>query len=73
MGAKYANYSRHPSVQHYLIVFMEDRLAVLHSRGDGEMLKSRIAKEGEKLTIDPPGLDLAVSDFFAGLDGAFAD
>ena len=73
MGAKYANYFRHPSVQHYLLLFIEGRLAILHSRGEGEVLKSRIAREGDSLTLDPPGIEVAVSDFFAGLDSAFAD
>jgi Uma2 family endonuclease len=73
MGAKYANYFRHPSVQHYLLLFIEGRLAILHSRGEGEVLKSRIAREGDRLTLDPPGIEVAVSDFFAGLDSAFAD
>jgi Uma2 family endonuclease len=73
MGAKYANYFRHPAVQHYLILFIEGRLCVLHSRGEGELLKSRIAREGDRLTLDPPGIEVAVADFFAGLDGAFAE
>ncbi len=73
MAVKYANYFRHPSVQHYLIVFIENRIAVLHSRSEGEMLKSRIAREGDRLTLDPPGIEVAVSDLFAGLDSAFAD
>ena len=46
---------------------------MLHSRDEGEVLKSRIAREGDGLTLDPPGIEVAVSDFFAGLDGAFAD
>jgi Uma2 family endonuclease len=73
IGAKYANYFRHPSVQHYLILFIETRLALLHSRAEDETLKSRIAREGDRLTLDPPGIEVAVSDFFAGLDTAFAD
>ena len=46
---------------------------MLHSRGEGELLTSRIAREGDGLMLDPPGIEVAVSDFFAGLDGAFAD
>ncbi len=73
MEVKYANYFRHPSVQHYLILFIETRLALLHSRAEDETLKSRIAREGDRLTLDPPGIEVAVSDLFAGLDSAFAD
>ncbi len=73
MGVKYANYFRHPSVQHYLILFIENRIAVQHSRGEGDMLKSRIAGIGDRLTLDPPGIAVAVSDLFADLDTAFAD
>jgi Uma2 family endonuclease len=73
IAEKYANYFRHPSVQHYLILFIEKRIAILHSRAEGEMLKSRIARDGDRLTFDPPGIEVAVSDFFAGLDTALAD
>ncbi len=73
MAEKYANYFRHPSVQHYIILFIENRIALLHSRDEGEVLKSRIAREGGRLRLDPPGIEFAVSDFFAGLDSAFAD
>jgi Uma2 family endonuclease len=73
VGLKYAHYFRHPGVQHYLILFTENRLALLHSRSEGETLKSRIARDGDRLTFDPPGIEVAVSDFFAGLDTAFAD
>jgi Uma2 family endonuclease len=73
IAVKYANYFRHPGVQHYLILFIENRIAVLHSRAEGETLRSRIAREGDRLALDPPGIEVAVSDFFAGLDSAFAD
>jgi Uma2 family endonuclease len=73
IAEKYANYFRHPSVQHYLILFIDKRIAILHSRSEGETLKSRIAREGDRLSLDSPGIEVAVSDFFAGLDSAFAD
>jgi hypothetical protein len=34
---------------------------------------SRIVREGDRLTLDPPGIEVAVSDFFAGLDTTFGD
>ncbi len=72
-AAKFTNYFRHPSVQHYLIAIMEDRSVIQHSRGEGDRLMSRIARDGDRLTLDPPGIEIAVSDFFAGLDTAFVD
>jgi hypothetical protein len=54
-------------------VFIETRLAILHSRSEDETLKSRIAREGDRLTLDPPGIEVADSDFFAGLGTAFGD
>ena len=48
MGAKNANYFRHPAVQHYLILFIEGRLCVLHSRDEGELLKSRAQGTGRQ-------------------------
>ncbi len=73
IAVKYANYFRHPGVQHFLLLFIETRIVLLHSRSGDETLRSRIAREGDRLTLDPPGIEAAVSDFFAGLDSAFAD
>ena len=70
---KFTNYFRHPGVRHYLIAVMEDRSVIQHSRAEGDRLTSRIARDGDRLTLDPPGMEVAVSDFFAGLDTAFAD
>jgi Uma2 family endonuclease len=73
LAVKYASYFRHPSVLHYLILFLDSRFALHHSRDSGETLRTRIAKEGDRLKFDPPGIEVAVSDLFAGLDSAFAD
>ena len=48
---KFTNYFRHPGVQHYLIAVMENRTVIQHSRGEGDMLKSRIARDGDRLTL----------------------
>jgi Uma2 family endonuclease len=72
-AVKFTSYFRHPGVQHYLIVVMEDRSVIQHSRAGGDKAMSRIARDGDRLTLDPPGIEVAVSDFFAGLDSAFAD
>jgi len=73
LAVKFTNYFRHPGVQHYLIAVMEEKSVIQHSRaGDGKLM-SRIARDGDRLTLDPPGIEVSVSDFFAGLDSAFAD
>lgn len=72
-AVKFANYFRHPGVLHYLIAVMENRSVIQHSRAEGDKLMSRIVREGDRLVLDPPGINVAVSDFFAGLDSAFTD
>jgi len=73
IGAKYANYFRHPSLQHYLILFTEEQMATLHTRAGPGLLTSRVAGLEDSLTLYPPGITLAVSDLFGDLDQAFAD
>ena len=73
LALKLANYFRHPGVQHYLIVVLENRTVIQHSRGEGEALRTRIGDLGDRLLLDPPGLAIAVSDLFGDLDTAFAD
>jgi hypothetical protein len=64
LAVKFTNYFRHPGVQHYLIVVMENRTVIQHSRSEGDTLKTRIAGPGDRLTFDPPGIAVAVSDLF---------
>ncbi len=73
LAVKFTNYFRHPSVEHYLVVVLENRTVIQHSRSEGDTLKTRIAGAGDRLTFDPPGIAVAVSDLFGDLDGAFAD
>jgi Uma2 family endonuclease len=73
LAVKFTNYFRHPCVQHYLIAVLENRTAIQHSRGEGGILTSRIGGIGDRLTFDPPGLSIAVSDLFGDLDSSFAD
>ncbi len=73
LAVKFTNYFRHPGVQHYLVVVLENRTVIQHSRAEGDTLKTRIAAIGDRLTFDPPGIAVAVSDLFAGLDSGFAD
>ncbi len=72
LAVKFTNYFRHPGVQHYLVVVLENLTVIQHSRG-GDALITRIAGAGGTMTFDPPGIEIAVSDLFAGLDSGFAD
>jgi Uma2 family endonuclease len=60
---KLADYFRVASIAHYLIVDLE-RSHVLHYRRqpDGTIIVT-IVKDGE-LLFDPPGITIAVADFF---------
>lgn len=65
---KFADYFRVPSIQHYLVVLI-GRRQVTHHRREGERIVSDILPATAPLRLDPPGLSLAVADFFADLGG----
>src|SRR5208337_3253909 len=56
LAVKFTNYFRHPGVQHYLVVVLENRTIIQHSRADGDTLRTRIAGIGDRVTFDPPGI-----------------
>ena len=60
---KLAGYFSLPSVMHYLILNPETRRGVHHKRGQGELIETRLLREGA-LRLDPPGLALDVADLF---------
>jgi Uma2 family endonuclease len=61
---KLSLYFRLPSVAHYLIVDIGQRVILHHARSTGDTaLTRRIVREGT-VTLDPPGLELAVADVF---------
>lgn len=62
-GAKLAGYFRLPSMRHYLILQPEARVLIHHRRDAEGGITTRILCDG-RLTLDPPGLDLAVADLF---------
>ena len=64
-SAKVVGYFRLPSVAHYLIVDPTRPLILHHTRAAGEAIGTRIVREGI-ITLDPPGLELAVADVYAG-------
>ncbi|KQO87224.1 hypothetical protein ASF36_07565 [Methylobacterium sp. Leaf90] len=63
-GTKLMGYFRLPSLQHYLILDTERRTVIHHRRSTGDLIETRIAASGD-LSLDPPGLKLAVASLFA--------
>lgn len=60
---KLQGYFRVASIHHYLIVDPDKRLVICHSREHDDVVATRIATAGQ-IALDPPGLTLAVADFF---------
>jgi Uma2 family endonuclease len=63
-GVKLAGYFSLPSLTHYLILDADSRTAIHHKRGPGDLIETRILKDGQ-LRLDPPGLEIPVQDMFA--------
>ncbi len=64
MRDKLAGYFILPSVEHYLIIDPDEQLIVHHTRGQGDVRGTRLVREGE-LRLNPPGIAVAVAEFFA--------
>ena len=63
IGIKLTRYFLNESIQHYLIVVIEDRKIIHHQcAADGE-IRTRIFASGD-LVLDPPGLVVPVADVF---------
>jgi len=60
---KLQGYFRVAGLQHYLVVDPDKRLIIHHARGHGDVIGTRIVSAGD-LALDPPGLIVAVEDFF---------
>lgn len=68
MGTKLVEYAALPSLQHYVVVVIEDRLVIHHRRTSGSELITRPLRAGD-LTLDPPGLVLPIAKMFEVLQG----
>jgi Uma2 family endonuclease len=67
MSAKLEAYFTLPSVQHYIIADPDKPLLIVHSRGTGDALTTRlIADRTARLSLDPPGLDVDLTEVLAG-------
>lgn len=63
-GAKLLDYFRVPSIRHYLIVHTKRRAVIHHRRRDDGGIETALAAGGQ-LALDPPGISVAVEDFYA--------
>lgn len=63
-SAKLAGYFRLSSVMHYVIVDPDGPPVIHHARSEGETILTRIVHDGT-LALDPPGIELAIGDFFS--------
>lgn len=61
---KLQGYFRVPSICHYLIIDPDKLLVIHHARGHDDVVGTRIVTNGQ-ITLDPPGVSLAVAGFFA--------
>ena len=68
-GSRLEGYFSLPSVEHYLILDPDSRVAIHHARGEAGVILTRILHEGA-LRLEPPGLDLQVADLFGPADSA---
>jgi Uma2 family endonuclease len=66
-GTKLADYFRLPSVRHYLVVQPETRRVIHHAGAEAGEIATRILHEGAALTLDPPGIEVSISEFFSAL------
>ena len=62
-GRKLSGYFSLPSVQHYLILDPERRVAIHHKRGHGDAIETRVLTEG-LARLHPPGFEVAVEALF---------
>lgn len=62
-GRKLSGYFSLASLEHYLILDPERRVAIHHKRGQGDAIETRVLSEGA-VKLDPPGFEVAVEALF---------
>lgn len=62
-GPKLSGYFSLPSVEHYLILDPERRVAIHHKRGRGDAIETRVLASGAA-KLDPPGFDVSIEALF---------
>ena len=63
-SVKLAGYFSIPRAVHYLILSPESRIVIHHKRGQGDLIETRILREGP-LRLDPPGIEVEAGQLFA--------
>jgi Uma2 family endonuclease len=63
LSAKLADYFRHPSIAHYLIVDPERPRIIHHARAIDDTILTRIVNEGA-IRLDPPGMEVSMADIY---------
>ena len=63
-GRKLSGYFSLSSVQHYLILDPDRRVAIHHKRGASDAIETRVLTSGVA-RLDPPGFEVAVEALFA--------
>jgi Uma2 family endonuclease len=65
MSVKLEGYFGLPSIHHYIIADPDKPLLIVHSRGAGNVLQTRIVGDGRQpLALDPPGWSIDLADIF---------
>ena len=62
-ATKLRAYFKLPSVQHYLVVWPEERRIVRHSRTAPDQIATQVFLSGE-IRLDPPGIMVTVEEFY---------
>jgi Uma2 family endonuclease len=62
-GRKLSGYFSLPSVEHYLILDPDRRVAIHHKRGSADAIETRVLSDGA-VRLDPPGFEVAVAALF---------
>jgi Uma2 family endonuclease len=57
-------YFRVPSIQHYLVVQADRREVTHYGRGEGDRARLAGVLTGGRVTLEPPGITVAVEDFY---------
>jgi Uma2 family endonuclease len=60
-GKKVGEYFSVPSIQHYLIVNLDEKVVVHHERGQGANIEKRIVASGD-IDLRPPGMTVPVAE-----------
>jgi Uma2 family endonuclease len=67
-GGKLEGYFKIGSVEHYLILNPASRAVIHHKRGTEGLIETRVVQEGS-IVFDPPGMAVAIADFFLTTPG----